>query len=99
MIEEDKRMSKYLSIENITWITGKAEELNLKPETFKLVTIGDAFHRLDQLKILRNAYKLLTRGGYLVLAWYNAVIDGDNRWGSALAKRIEKNNISMDKAK
>jgi ubiquinone/menaquinone biosynthesis C-methylase UbiE len=88
MIEEGKRVSKELGINNIKWMNGKAEELSLESETFKLITIGDAFHRLDQLKILQNSHKMLIKGGYLFLIGSHTVTDGDQPWQKELRKTV-----------
>jgi len=87
MIEEGERVSKNLKIENIKWIIGKAEEQNFEPGTFKLITIGDAFHRLDQLRILENSYKMLASGGCIALIWSSTVTNGEEAWQKEL-KRI-----------
>ena len=39
MIDEGKKLSKELKIDNIKWNNSRAEECILKPETLKLITL------------------------------------------------------------
>jgi ubiquinone/menaquinone biosynthesis C-methylase UbiE len=86
MIEEGEKISKKLEIENIEWICCKAEECIFTPNTLKLITIGDAFHRMDQLKILKNSYKMLKIGGCIALLSSVTVTRGDYEWQEELRK-------------
>jgi len=100
MIEEGERISKNLKIDNIRWINGKAEELNLESEMFKMITIGDAFHRLDQLRILQNSYRMLIKRGYLVLIYSETINKGDSIWQKELSEILSPwNKISDQKIK
>jgi len=88
MIDEGKRISNELGIQNIKWMIGKAEELNINPDFIKLITIGDAFHRFDQLKILQNSYKMLKRRGHLVLIYSGTIDNGNTEWQKEIKKVI-----------
>jgi len=88
MIDEGERISNELCIENIKWICGKAEELTVKPNSIKLITIGDAFHRMDQLKILQDSHKMLEKGGYLALIYSGTIDNGESEWQKELRKVI-----------
>jgi hypothetical protein len=48
MVEVGKKEAAQRGVPHIQWRVGKAEELTAPPAWFELVTIGDAFHRLDQ---------------------------------------------------
>jgi len=96
MIDEGERISNELGIENIKWMSGKAEELNIKPNFINLITIGDAFHRMDQLKILQNSYKMLKKRGHLALIYSGTIDNGITVWQKELKKVIsswKKENI------
>jgi ubiquinone/menaquinone biosynthesis C-methylase UbiE len=84
MIDEGKRISSELNIGNIKWLTRKAEELDLSPESFQLITIGDAFHRFDQLRVLQTTFAMLARGGSLALVYSNPITKGETNWQIAL---------------
>jgi len=75
-----------LKIDNINWNNSRAEEYILKPETLKLITIGDAFHRMDQLIILQNSYRMLKNDGYLALIYSDTVTAGNYEWQEELRK-------------
>ena len=47
MIEVGKEEAKRRGTENIQWKVGRAEELELSNGSIELITIGEAFHRLD----------------------------------------------------
>jgi ubiquinone/menaquinone biosynthesis C-methylase UbiE len=86
MIDEGKKLSNELKIENIIWTNGRAEECYFDPETLKMITIGDAFHRMDQIAILQNSYKMLIKGGYLALIFSDTVTIGNYEWQKELRK-------------
>jgi SAM-dependent methyltransferase len=48
MIAVGKEETAQRGVNHIQWMVGKAEELTAPPAWFELVTIGEAFHRLDQ---------------------------------------------------
>ena len=44
--------SRKRGIANITWMVGRAEEQEAESDSFELITVSEAFHRLDQRLIL-----------------------------------------------
>jgi ubiquinone/menaquinone biosynthesis C-methylase UbiE len=90
MIFAGRKIAGDLNIKNIQWMNGKAEEFTANPETFKLVTIGDAFHRLDQLTVLQNVFKALKKGGHLAIIGGSIFIHGDRDWQKLLNKILLK---------
>lgn len=102
MIFEGKRIANKIGINNIQWIIGKAEDLNANSETFKLVTIGDAFHRLDQLVVLKNIDKALQKNGYLAIIGGKIITVGNREWQNVLNrillkwKKQDNNNINVN---
>ncbi|MEU6562639.1 class I SAM-dependent methyltransferase [Nocardia nova] len=75
---------------NITWSTGPAEDLTVI-EPVQLVTIGNAFHRLDRLLIAERARQWLAPDGCLAIlgsstpwsgaeAWQAVAVDVVARW-------------------
>ena len=55
MIEVGRQKAEQLGAENITWMTGRAEDFKAQPGSFELITIGAAFHRLDRRLIAERA--------------------------------------------
>ena len=92
MIFAGKKLAKDLGIKNIQWITGKAEDFIINSETFKLTTIGDAFHRLDQGKVLKIVFESLKSGGFLaIIGGSNIITNGGGRdWQKTLNKILSK---------
>ena len=53
---------------HINWRTGRAEDLDVAGQ-FELVTVGDAFHRLDRRRIAALAAQWLRPAGHIALLW------------------------------
>ena len=70
--EESVTYAKTLATErgapHIQWRTGRAEDLDLAG-CFELVTVGDAFHRLDRGRIAALATRWLQPSGHIALLW------------------------------
>jgi SAM-dependent methyltransferase len=78
-------------ITNVAWRVARAESLQLPAGSLELITIGEAFHRLDQQRILERALgwlrprgSLATLGGEPVWrgaeAWKRVLVDVVNQW-------------------
>jgi SAM-dependent methyltransferase len=65
---------------NIVWSVGRAEDLSAPDESFDLVTIGEAFHRLDQDKVAGLAFRWLKPGGCLATLGGIGPLNGDEPW-------------------
>ncbi|HEY1926356.1 MAG TPA: class I SAM-dependent methyltransferase [Caulobacteraceae bacterium] len=66
MIEAGRREASRLGITNVRWSVGRAETFDAPSGAFALVTIGEAFHRLDRPRVARLAFEWLRPGGALV---------------------------------
>ena len=66
MIEAGRREAARLGVTNVRWCVGRAETFDAPAATFDLVTIGEAFHRLDRPHVARLAFNWLKPGGALV---------------------------------
>jgi SAM-dependent methyltransferase len=78
---------------NIDWRVIPAEQLELAPASVELVTIGEAFHRLDQTRVLELVRQWLIPDGFLATLggesiwsgyepWKRIIVDVANRWTS-----------------
>jgi SAM-dependent methyltransferase len=78
---------------NIDWRVTPAEQLELPPASVELVTIGEAFHRLDQSRVLELVKDWLIAGGFLATLggepvwsgsepWKRVLVDVANKWTS-----------------
>ncbi|MHC5832335.1 MAG: class I SAM-dependent methyltransferase, partial [Nostoc sp.] len=67
MIAEAKRQAAAVKANNITWLEQGAELIDSSLGTFKLATIGRAFHWMERELVLERLYELLTDDGGLAL--------------------------------
>lgn len=72
------------AVDNIRWIAASAEEVPLDGR-FDLVTIGNAFHRLDRDAVAR---RLVAHTGCVALLWSGTPWGGDLPWQQALTATI-----------
>lgn len=90
MIAVGKDEANKQDINNIEWITGWAEEIELEPNSVDLVTMGDAFHRFDQSLILDLAYKWLKPGACAAMVGMYAIWRGNEKWHKLVSEIINK---------
>jgi len=68
MIEVGRREAKRLGLGNVHWTVGRVEDFEAAPGGFDLITIGEAFHRLDRPRVAAKAYGWLKpAGGFVTL--------------------------------
>jgi SAM-dependent methyltransferase len=67
MVQEAERVAREAGAGNIRWICGAAEELSPSLGSFRLATIGVAFHWMDRAKVLDLLYDMLDDGGAVAL--------------------------------
>ena len=75
MLEEGKILAQESGVHNIGWIEGGSEDIgDVLGElgTFKLVTIGTAFHWMNGEKTLNVLYQMIINGGGIVIASMNS---------------------------
>lgn len=73
----DERGASYVS-----WRTGRAEELEVSGP-FELITVGDAFHRLNRPRIAGLAARWLQPRGHIALLWTSMPWQGAAPWQKA----------------
>jgi SAM-dependent methyltransferase len=94
MVEVGRADAVRLGIENVRWEVGRAEDLELDAASTELITIGEAFHRLDQRVIGAQALAWLEPGGHIASLgcyglttgsepWQQIIRDVLNRWADA----------------
>ena len=77
-------------IANIAWRVQRAEDLELPDSSVELITIGEAFHRLDQQRILERAVRWLQPRGSLATLGAEPVWRGDEKWKRVLVDVVNK---------
>ena len=79
-----------IGIANIAWRVARAEDLQLPSNSIELITIGEAFHRLDQAQVLKCAVEWLQPRGALVTLGAEPVWRGAETWKRALVEVVNK---------
>jgi hypothetical protein len=72
---------------HITWQTGRAEDLDVGGP-FELVTVGDAFHRLDRPRLAALTNQWLQPGGHVALLWTSMPWQGPVPWQKAAMELV-----------
>ena len=90
MLEEGKRAARRLGIDNVEWIHARAEALVIAPRSVDLVTIGEAFHRLDQDLMLQRISRWLKDGACVALAGCFGILHGGSSWQESLRHALSK---------
>ena len=76
-----------LEVRNVQWRVGPAEDVDVGT-AFELVTIGNAFHRLDRRRIAGRAAEWLRSGGHLALLWSSTPLNGPAPWQREMADLV-----------
>lgn len=90
MIELARRRATDRGLGNIAWQVGRAEDVDLVEGSVDLVTIGEAFHRLDQALVARRALGWLRPGGCLATLGANERFTGTTPWEQALSEVCDR---------
>ena len=90
MVEVGKKEAKRRKSTNIRWMIGKAEELEAEPGSFQLITIGEAFHRLDQQHICERVLRWLSPGCCLAIAGCYNITIGSEPWQRVVAGMVNE---------
>ncbi|MFH1694675.1 MAG: class I SAM-dependent methyltransferase [Patescibacteria group bacterium] len=93
MLDEGKRMANKEGFNNVEWIKIKAEDISQELGSFRLTTIGAAFHWMDREQALRKIYEVTENGGGIAIISDsrrgNAPNQGED-WKEVRKKVIEK---------
>ena len=85
-----RRKADSLAIPNTRWLAGPAETATLDGP-FELVTVGNAFHRLNRQAVAERMLTWLRPGGAAALVWSNGPHqNGDSPWQRALAGLLDE---------
>lgn len=84
MIAVGRAAASRRGVHNITWHVGRAEDFEAPDGAFDLITIGEAFHRLEQSAIARRALGWLRSGGCLATLGTDGRFSDDAPWQVSL---------------
>lgn len=77
-------------IPGIRPVVSAAENLAAPDDSFDLVTIGNAFHRLPRGPVAASVIRWLRPGRYLALAWGDSPWDGEAPWQQAMSAAMRR---------
>jgi SAM-dependent methyltransferase len=84
MVAVARKRAEARGVSNIVWSVGPAETLEAPDRHFDLITIGEAFHRLDQSEIAAKARRWLKPGGGLATMGAGAILTSEGAWQVAV---------------
>lgn len=84
-----RRKAQAAGLTHVRWITGAAETVAVDGR-FELVSIGNAFHRLQRRRVARRLLDWLQPGGGVALLWADTPAQGKQRWQQELAAVFEE---------
>jgi SAM-dependent methyltransferase len=90
MIEVGRRTAATAGLDNIRWLLQPAEEVDAPAGHFRLVTVGNAFHRLHRPLIAQLCLQWIEPGGYLAVLFGASLWIGDQPWQRAAEPVITK---------
>lgn len=90
MIDEGQKHAFEAGVTNIRWLVDRAEEFVPPPVKFNLITIGDAFHRLDQDLVLDEAGGLLADSGGIGILQSWDTLSGTEPWHRVVAEIVKQ---------
>jgi len=90
MIGVGREKAEEAGVRNVRFLTSTAEDLLAPEESFDLVAIGNAFHRLRREIVVRNARRWLRPGQYLALLWSETPWHGETPWQQALSATLDR---------
>ena len=72
--------------------TSAAEDLSVPENSFDLIAIGNAFHRMQRENVAAHALRWLRPGGHLALLWGGSPWDGERQapWQRAMAETVDR---------
>ena len=90
MIEVGQNEATQRGVNTIKWMVGKAEALQAPLGSFELITIGEAFHRLDQQLVAKQTLQWLQPGCCLASLGSDGVMEGKQPWQRIVADIVRR---------
>lgn len=90
MIAAGEREAARRGVCQIRWSVARAEELEAQAGAFDLVTIGEAFHRLDRPRVAAKAFGWLKPGAALATLGMQNFRQGDTPWRRILIEVVTR---------
>ena len=91
MLQEGKEKAEHSGADNVEWIQDRAEEAAANCGQVRLVTIGKAFHWMDERAVLSAVYPHIEKGGGIVLLGETGSMwAGTKEWQTTLISVVKK---------
>jgi SAM-dependent methyltransferase len=90
MIDVARQKAKTAGITHIRFLTSAAEDLSMPGESFDLVAIGNAFHRMPRAAVAARVLRWLRPGQFLALLWSRTPWEGRAPWQQAMAATMAR---------
>lgn len=90
MLDVARREAASAGIGNIDWHAGCAEDVCIEDESCELISIGNAFHRLDRFAVAENCRRWLHSGGCLTIMGSSSIYSGTEPWQAAAAEILRR---------
>jgi SAM-dependent methyltransferase len=90
MIDVARRKAAAAGIGTIRFVTSAAEELAVPENSFDLVAIGNAFHRMQREKVAARVARWLRPGQFMALLWGGSPWEGQAPWQRAMSATMER---------
>ena len=90
MVEAVHAKASAAGMSGVRTVVSSAETLDVQPDYFELVVVGNAFHRLQRDVAARLIRRWLIPGGHLALCWSSSPWVGDQDWQRALVAILKR---------
>lgn len=80
MLTEARLQAEAEGITNVQWVCQRAEDLPSELGPFRLTTIGNSFHWMDQRAVLDDVYRRTGQGGVAILGNPGGIWSGHADW-------------------
>jgi SAM-dependent methyltransferase len=91
MIAEAERQSTRMGITNSRWICMRAEDIADSLGSFRLATLGNSFHWMNQFDVLERLYALIDPGGgVVILGNPGGIWAGEDPWEHVAQQVLER---------
>ena len=90
MVDYGKKLALAKGIKNIRWIVDSSETIELPAHEFELITIGEAFHRMNRPLVAKKAFRWLKPGGWITLLWQDHLWHTDEHWARTMVDIINR---------
>jgi SAM-dependent methyltransferase len=90
MIEAARKEETLRGMAGIRWSVGRAEGLDAPPASFELITVGEAFHRLDQRIVAERALQWLKPGGHMATMGCFSILSAKEPWQKAVVAVVRQ---------